>query len=93
MSMLRDVETVRSNKTEEVSGQGRQEENQEQVHLTFLTNEAAGDEQHLEYYEQLISNFESKNPGITVELLQGRGLAGYGDKAECCNVVAIPILM
>ena len=71
MSMLTGCGNSTDNKTEEVSGQGRQEENQEQVHLTFLTNEAAGDEQHLEYYEQLISNFESKNPGITVELLQG----------------------
>ena len=45
MSMLTGCGNSTDNKTEEVSGQGRQEENQEQVHLTFLTNEAAGDEQ------------------------------------------------
>ena len=44
MSMLTGCGNSTDNKTEEVSGQGRQEENQEQVHLTFLTNEAAGDE-------------------------------------------------
>lgn len=45
-------------------------QDKEQVHLTFLTTEA-GDEQRLEYYEKLIANFESKNPGITVEMLLG----------------------
>ena len=45
-------------------------QDKEQVNLTFLTTEA-GDEQRLEYYEKLIANFESKNPGITVEMLLG----------------------
>lgn len=63
-----------------LSGCGKQEtgdgqqtragQDKEQVHLTFLTTEA-GDEQRLEYYEKLIANFESRNPGITVEMLLG----------------------
>lgn len=43
----------------------------EKVELTFLTNEASGDEKRLEYYEQLIEKFEAEHSGITIELLQG----------------------
>ena len=54
-------------------------QDKEQVHLTFLTTEA-GDEQRLEYYEKLIANFESKNPGITVEMFLGGDWQGMDTK-------------
>ena len=47
------------------------DEKSETVELTFLTNEASGDEKKLEYYEQLIEKFETEYPGISIELLQG----------------------
>ena len=57
--------------TQQAAVENAGEEGGEQVHLTFLTTEASGDEQKLEYYENFIAAFEEKNPGITVELLQG----------------------
>lgn len=57
--------------TEQAATQTVEEGGNGQIQLTFLTTEASGDEEKLEYYENLIAAFEEKNPGISIELLQG----------------------